>query len=378
MPETIKQFQLFRFDQMAVQVKDKVEPEEADVDRYVGLEHIDPESLKIRHWGEPSDVESSKILFRSGDIIFGKRRAYQRKLAVADFDGICSAHAMVLRPKTDVVLEEFLPFFMQSDIFMDRAVKISVGGLSPTINWRDLAKEEFALPPLEEQRRIVEALVEIRKSEDKLHDAIEAITATRSRLCLDAINGSLGDTNELQKTKLGEIAVIVMGHSPPGDSYNEDGCGSPLLNGPTEFGKRHPTAQQYTTKPTRFCEFGDVLFCVRGSTTGRKNIADKEYCIGRGLAALRGIKGKCQSNFLETVLEGLEAVVFHEAKGAGSTFPSINSKRLHAQEVFLPSLETQTAIGDLYISTVDALEKLGTRRARLDEIKRRILQQRLS
>ena len=158
MPETIKQTQLFRFDEMAVQVKDKVEPEEADVDRYVGLEHIDPESLKIRRWGEPSDVESSKILFRSGDIIFGKRRAYQRKLAVADVDGICSAHAMVLRPKTDVVLEEFLPFFMQSDIFMDRAVKISVGGLSPTINWRDLAKEEFALPPLEEQRRIAEIL----------------------------------------------------------------------------------------------------------------------------------------------------------------------------------------------------------------------------
>ena len=159
MPETLKQTQLFRFDQMAVQVKDKVDnPAEADVDRYVGLEHIDPESLKIRRWGETTDVESSKIIFKSGDIIFGKRRAYQRKLAVADFDGICSAHAMVLRPKTHVVLEEFLPFFMQSDIFMDRAVKISVGGLSPTINWSDIAKEEFALPLLEEQRRITEVL----------------------------------------------------------------------------------------------------------------------------------------------------------------------------------------------------------------------------
>ena len=178
MPETIKQTQLFRFDQMAVQVKDKVEPEEADVDRYVGLEHIDPESLKIRRWGEPSDVESSKILFRSGDIIFGKRRAYQRKLAVADFDGICSAHAMVLRPKTDVVLEEFLPFFMQSDIFMDRAVKISVGGLSPTINWRDLAKEEFALPPLEEQRRIAEVLAAIECSDNRHLDL--------SKACIDA------------------------------------------------------------------------------------------------------------------------------------------------------------------------------------------------
>ena len=159
MPETLNQTRTFRFDEMAIQVKDKIDnPAEADVDRYVGLEHIDPESQKIRRWGETTDVESSKLVFRAGDIIFGKRRAYQRKLAVADFDGICSAHAMVLRPKTDVVLEEFLPFFMQSDVFMDRAVKISVGGLSPTINWRDLAKEEFALPPLEEQRRIVKLL----------------------------------------------------------------------------------------------------------------------------------------------------------------------------------------------------------------------------
>ena len=158
MAEALRQNQVFRFDQMAVQVKDKVNPAEANVDRYVGLEHIDPESLKIRRWGETSDVESSKIIFKSGDIIFGKRRAYQRKLAVADFDGICSAHAMVLRPKTVVVLEELLPFFMQSDVFMDRAVKISVGGLSPTINWRDLAKEEFALPRLEDQRRIAEVL----------------------------------------------------------------------------------------------------------------------------------------------------------------------------------------------------------------------------
>lgn len=159
MPKTLYQTQNFRFDKMAFLVKDKIDkPAEADVDRYVGLEHIDPESLKIRRWGETTDVESSKLVFKSGDIIFGKRRAYQRKLAVADFDGICSAHAMVLRAKTDVVLDEFLPFLMQSDVFMDRAVKISVGGLSPTINWSALAKEEFALPPLEEQRRIAEVL----------------------------------------------------------------------------------------------------------------------------------------------------------------------------------------------------------------------------
>lgn len=151
-------WETYRFDQIAVNVSDRVEPGDVDVEHYVGLEHLDPESLKIRRWGTPDDVEATKLRFRKGDIIFGRRRVYQRKLAVAEFDGICSAHAMVLRPKTDVVLPEFLPFFMQSDMFMNRALEISVGSLSPTINWRTLAKQEFALPPLEEQRRIAHVL----------------------------------------------------------------------------------------------------------------------------------------------------------------------------------------------------------------------------
>lgn len=147
------------FGDIALSVNDRIDdPATAGVQRYVGLEHLDPDSLTIRRWGTPSDVKATKLRFRRGDIIFGRRRAYQRKLAVADFDGICSAHALVLRAKPRAVLPHFLPFFLQSDLFMDRAKAISVGSLSPTINWRTLAKEEFALPPLDEQRRIANAL----------------------------------------------------------------------------------------------------------------------------------------------------------------------------------------------------------------------------
>ena len=159
MPETTNQTRTFRFDEMAILVRDKINnPAEADVDRYVGLEHLDPDSLRIRRWGATTDVEASKLVFKSGDIIFGKRRVYQRKLAVADFNGICSAHAMVLRPRREFVLPEFLPYFMQGDLFMERALQISVGSLSPTINWKTLARQEFPLPPLEEQRRIAGVL----------------------------------------------------------------------------------------------------------------------------------------------------------------------------------------------------------------------------
>ncbi len=169
-----------RFDQIATQINDRVDnPAEAGVERYVGLEHLDPDSLRIRRWGEPTDVESTKLRFQPGDIIFGKRRVYQRKVVVADFEGICSAHAMVLRAKPGAVLPEFLPFFMQSDLFMERALSISVGSLSPTINWTALAAEEFLLPPIQEQARLVEASLAIEGTVNAYREKIETLSGLR-------------------------------------------------------------------------------------------------------------------------------------------------------------------------------------------------------
>ena len=146
------------FGAFADSINERVEPSDAAEEIYVGLEHLDPQNLHIRRWGKGSDVIGTKLRFRKGDIIFGRRRAYQRKLAVAEFDGICSAHAMVVRAKPGMILPEFLPFLMMSDRFMNRAVEISVGSLSPTINWTTLKLEEFDLPPLGQQHRIAEIL----------------------------------------------------------------------------------------------------------------------------------------------------------------------------------------------------------------------------
>ena len=146
------------FGEFVENIGDRAEPKDAQEEIYVGLEHLDPHCLHIRRWGKGSDVTGGKLRFRKGDIIFGKRRAYQRKLAVAEFGGICSAHAMVIRARPDKVLPEFLPFLMMSDQFMIRAVEISVGSLSPTINWTTLKLEAFNLPPLDQQRRIAEIL----------------------------------------------------------------------------------------------------------------------------------------------------------------------------------------------------------------------------
>lgn len=127
-------------------------------ERYIGLEHIDPGELRVRRWGDIADGVTFTSVFKPGQVLFGKRRAYQRKVAIADFSGVCSGDIYVLEPKGDALLPELLPFICQTDAFFEHAVGTSAGSLSPRTNWKSLAGFEFALPPIDEQQRILEAL----------------------------------------------------------------------------------------------------------------------------------------------------------------------------------------------------------------------------
>lgn len=133
-------------------------PAAVGIERYVGLEHLDPESLHIRRWGLTAEGTTFTRQFKPGQVLFGKRRAYQRKIAVAEFEGVCSGDVLVFEPANSDLLPELLPFIVQSDGFFDRALGTSAGSLSPRTKWQSLATYEFALPPLDEQRRIAELL----------------------------------------------------------------------------------------------------------------------------------------------------------------------------------------------------------------------------
>ena len=147
-----------RFEDIAVNSTIKKKPTEADKDTYLGLEHLDSRDLAVTRFGAEVAPIGEKLIMQKGDVLFGKRRAYQKKVAIAPFDGIFSAHGMVLRPKENVVDKSFFPLFISSDYFLDAAIKISVGSLSPTINWGALKHLEFELPSLDEQRSIAEVL----------------------------------------------------------------------------------------------------------------------------------------------------------------------------------------------------------------------------
>lgn len=164
----------YRFDQIAINSTEKKKPVEEDRFTYLGLEHLDSGSLKVTRYGSEVAPIGEKLIMRKGDVLFGKRRAYQKKVAIAPFDGIFSAHGMVLRPKEDVIDKDFFPLFISSDYFLDAAIKISVGSLSPTINWRDLKELEFELPDLDTQRRLAAVLWAMNETMDSYKELIEA------------------------------------------------------------------------------------------------------------------------------------------------------------------------------------------------------------
>lgn len=134
------------------------DPAEAGIERFIGLEHLEPGSLHIRSWGNVADGTTFTRRCRPGQTLFGKRRTYQRKVAVAEFDAVVSGDIYVLAPKNDRLVPDLLPFLCTSERFFQYAVETSAGSLSPRTNWTHLAKFEFDLPPLEQQRRIAELL----------------------------------------------------------------------------------------------------------------------------------------------------------------------------------------------------------------------------
>ena len=164
----------YRFDQIAINSTEKKKPVEEDRFTYLGLEHLDSGTLKVTRFGSEVAPIGEKLVMHKGDVLFGKRRAYQKKVAIAPFDGIFSAHGMVLRPKEDVIDKDFFPLFISSDYFLDAAIKISVGSLSPTINWRDLKELEFELPDMDTQRKLAEVLWSINDTMEAYKRLISA------------------------------------------------------------------------------------------------------------------------------------------------------------------------------------------------------------
>lgn len=341
-----KGWRTVKFGDLAESITERVDdPKAAGVEIYVGLEHLDSDTTKISRFGTPEDVESTKLRFYPGDVIYARRRAYQRKLGVAEVEGICSAHALVLRARREVCLPEFLPYFLQSDQFHERALSISVGSLSPTINWKTLVVQEFVLPPIAEQHRIVELVSSID----------QAITAYQSADFSKQIKSIIEDF-ELsagagwKESTLGEIADFINGY--PFKPADLGSSGTPVIRikqllDPNEKVDRTLTkvAEKY------FLKDGDIVFSW--SATLAVRLWD------RGAAVLNQHLFRVEEK--SGVLHEWLPIILNHAieellqKSHGTTMKHITKQSLLPHKVTLPPIDEQKRLVGL-IGQVKLLE----------------------
>ncbi len=156
-------WRLVKFGEVVRQCKEKADPETSGLERFVAGDHMDTDDLRLRRWGEIGSGflgPAFHIRFKPGHVLYGSRRTYLRKVAVADFEGICANTTFVLEPKNhNELLREFLPFLMQTEAFNSFSIKNSKGSVNPYINFSDLERFEFALPPIDLQTTIVRTLL---------------------------------------------------------------------------------------------------------------------------------------------------------------------------------------------------------------------------
>lgn len=349
----------FRFEDITKRIAESVDPNTTILEKYIGLEHIDAENIHIKRFGTPDDVSGGKLKCYPGDVIFGKRRAYQRKAAIADFEGICSAHAFVFRANPEVIDPKLFPFFLHSDQFMHRAVDISVGGLSPTINWGDLKHQEFLLPPKDQQARLAELLW-------ALDDVIEKEKINKlnyeqfaKRYLFDSISGKLSNNFSVwSEYVFGELGESYGGLT--GKTKDDFGKGSPFVNYMNVFknSKVNPDQVDYVNiekgESQNELKYGDILITGSSETPQELGMAAiilddlkgfylNSFCFGFRLNNFDVLLPE-YARFLMRG-EGVRKFMFKHAQG--STRFNLSKITVKSKlKVMLPKLSEQKQIAD--------------------------------
>lgn len=276
-------WQRVKFGEVVRQVKDKVNPTTSGLERFVAGEHMDTDELRIRRWGDVGDGylgPAFHMRFKPGQVLFGSRRTYLRKVAVADFEGICANTTFILEPvNPNELLPELLPFIMSTEAFHEHSRRESKGSVNPYVNFSDLAWFEFALPPLEEQRRIAEFLSVRERSRDAYLQASIAAEDVARAFVRDYFTSFAGKF--LTGAELSTL--ITKGESPnwQGFTYHEAGIrfitSENILAREIDLDPAKFISQEFHEKLSRskICA-GDVLVNIVGASIGRAAVVPSE------------------------------------------------------------------------------------------------------
>jgi type I restriction enzyme, S subunit len=361
----------YKFSDIAYNITDKMMPVPEDKDTYIGLEHMDSGSLSINRYGSEVVLKGQKLVMKKGDILFGRRNAYLKRAAIAPHDGLFSAHGMILRPKKEVVNEKFFPFLIASDYFMDTAIQISVGSLSPTVNWGTLKNVEFNLPDMKEQ----EELAELLWAANNTREAYKKLLTLTDDLVKARFIEMFGDpeTNKKgwKKCNLGEVAKLQGGYAFKSSEYVNMGVRlvqiANVNKDNLDWNTINYLPDEYINKYHRFAlNEGDIVMAmtrpiiksidsVKIAVVSREDVPSLlNQRVGRFIRSSKEINDRyllefCKSDYFKNLID-----VYSQ----NSLQPNVSSAQVESIKILCPPLTLQNQFANFVIQVEKSKYKL--------------------
>lgn len=346
--------------------------------KYVSVEHIETDSLKIKSWID-EEMPTFFRTFKTGQILFGKRRAYQRKVAIADFEGICSPHIWALEAKKDLQ-QQILPFLMLTDKFYEYVNANSAGTMSVYIKWPQLSKYKFYMPPPREQReiaelfRIVETVIEqTEKQEINLKNL-------NQRLINDFVSdspafGNLLAGKVLKKVNYSAVTEKLMRKIDPIDYGIQRIVAGGNLESEDFKIRSWGTVDKDYLGPAFHVLFkpGDILYGSRRTYLKKVAVADFEGVCANTTYVIRSDERVLLQGLLKYIMLSEQFTQYSIGVSKGSTNPYINWKDLDGFCFQIPDLETQGRIVSMLDSILEMIESLKTQVKTLKNLKQKLL-----
>lgn len=341
--------------------------------RYIPIEqvstnHISFDDCELFRFGDAPG--RARRILRENDVLISGVRPNLKAFAIfkkpnTNDNWICSTGFYVLTAKKEE--DNLISYYeLLSEIGGSQFYSYVAGSNYPAIGDSDIRNLRLILPSSKKEKLVISSILsKVDEAIASVQNSIAAAERLKKSLMQNLLTGKMKPDGTFRTPeefyidekfgkvpvgwhwgRLSEIADIIAGQSPQGEYYNVNGAGKPMLNGPTEFTDKYPVPVQWTTKITKLCKKGDILFTVRGSSTGRMNLADQEYCIGRGLAAIRP-KSNNNISFIYYTLLKISEMILAEAKGAGTTFPNVSRGELMKKAILIPDTRQNEIIAPI-------------------------------
>lgn len=372
------QWSLTKFGDVAIQQKQSVDRDNNELTRYVKGEHMGSEDLHLREWGDLQDEYLGPAFIRrfdEGDILYGSRRTYLRKVVIAPFSGITSNTTFVIKANEEKIDKRLLPFIMMSEGFTENSIRNSKGSVNPYINWKDIANYEFLLPPKDQQAQLAELLWAMDEVIEGEHDNLNKIVITKNALFNSTLYSPSEKRDSYFEKKTSNFEVVKLGELLSeiqyGISESLDDIGAvPILrmNNLQEGRLQLDDLKYYNPRNKELDRFmlkkGDVLFNRTNSfeLVGKVSLFDVEgeFSFASYLIRLKADDTKLDSRFLNFYLNspiGLAKIRKYRTPGVSQS--NINAQNLRHIRIPLPNRKCQYELMEK-IEAIEVGERLST------------------